>query len=229
MQCVHKKFINILLESNMKKQNRNQNRYVCVPRKVFDVGISRKAIVLFAALCVFRNSATNQCHPAQGTLAKMCCMGVDTVRAAIRELERAGIVAVYHRHMMTSVYTLKFDSSDGYFKVPVRIFDADTNTVTKAAWMYLARLGGGGCTCYSYRKEIARRCRISISSVDRARRALARLCLLEVMPRFAKAGNQIANVFTLLLRPGAATQSSKTEYDPELSSFTPENRFAVLF
>ncbi len=45
-------------------------------------------------LAGFHNSKTGQCNPSNETLARACEMNEKTVRAALKRLERAGIIGI---------------------------------------------------------------------------------------------------------------------------------------
>ncbi|HEY8414555.1 MAG TPA: helix-turn-helix domain-containing protein [Thermaerobacter sp.] len=72
-------------------------------------------------------------------------------------------------------------------------------------YLYLRRCAGTGRTCWPARTTIARACRISVDSVDRALRQLCDLGLVAKEPRHRPDGGSRSNVYVLFDPPSPAT------------------------
>ena len=197
----------------------NAEPYVCVSNRIFVLNLKYSAIIVYAALCVFRNGNTNEARPSQATLAKMCRLSIDTVRSALYALEAAGMVSMFHRHMQCCVYTINFDRNRGYCRVPRRVFDTHVSTITKVLWLRLCRYAGKSGSGYAYRRDAAKECGMSLSSIDRARRELVELEIATIEAQFLRVGDQGANIFHMLAQEGAViiggtTRSISSKFAP---------------
>ena len=213
--------------------------FTCVGSSIKDVPAPRVAQAAWAALCRFRNSKTNEARPALATLATMCRVSAKTVRNAITDLEELGLVSVQYHHMSCCVYTLKFDKNR-YFTIPNRVFDTDIPTIAKVYWMELCSFAKAKYECYRNRKNAAKACGMSLSSVDRARRKLEELGIIGVDAQVSSQGCNVANRFVLLLRCGTAALSARAaelvqkyavKYEEKRRNrffFTQNNRISVL-
>lgn len=72
-------------------------------------------------------------------------------------------------------------------------------------YLYLRRCAGTGRTCWPARTTIARACRISVDSVDRALRQLCELGLITKESRHRPDGGSRSNVYVLFDPPAPAT------------------------
>lgn len=87
-------------------------------------------------------------------------------------------------------------SSGNYFVLQNDIFDYELSSRAFLVFAYLKRCADTCNRCYPSRKDIAKKCCISISSVDKAMRELKSKALVHICHRYNDEG-QTSNLYTL--------------------------------
>ncbi len=103
--------------------------FVCLPDAAIWQHISAHAKILYAALLSYRNRKTGMCNPKLITLAERLGKSERTIRRALDQLRRAGMVLV-HRSLCGNRYELT--TQDQWHDVSFRpnVADAERPTVS---------------------------------------------------------------------------------------------------
>jgi len=71
-------------------------RFVIVPKWLFDVGLSPSAIAVYAALRFYRNDDNGRCDPSYTSVGAKLGLSHDRTEKYVKELENARAVRVIH-------------------------------------------------------------------------------------------------------------------------------------
>lgn len=88
---------------------------------------------------------------------------------------------------------------DHYFRLPNHIFDEDLTTSEFVVYSYLVKCSDKNHKCFPSRKNIARECNVSVSTVDKALNGLIDKCLIEKTTRydFSREQQQLSNIYSI--------------------------------
>ena len=86
--------------------NGNSCYYFNIPSSIFQVDLTRNAILVYIALASFTSRKDNKCYPSISTLSKMIKLDRKYIYKAINELVSAGLLTVEKRRGRTNIYEL---------------------------------------------------------------------------------------------------------------------------
>ena len=82
-------------------------------------------------------------------------------------------------------YGRRFDNINGnYFRLPNQIFGEGLTTSEFVVYSYLVKCSDKNHQCFPSRRNIARECNISVSTVDKALNGLIDKCLIKKTTRY---------------------------------------------
>ena len=89
--------------------------------------------------------------------------------------------------------------TENYFRLPNQIFDEGLTVNEFVVYGYLVKCSDKSHKCFSSRRTIARRCNISVTTVDKALSGLIDKGLIDKTSRFdfSKEKQQLSNIYTL--------------------------------
>ena len=88
---------------------------------------------------------------------------------------------------------------DHYFRLSNQIFDEDLTTSEFVVYSYLVKCSDKNHRCFPSRRNIARECHVSVSTVDKALNGLIDKCLIEKTTRydFTKEQQRLSNIYSI--------------------------------
>lgn len=222
--------------------------FYLVNSEIFNLPNSTALIYNF--LSKVNNVLTEESHYGKKNIAKLCHVSKSTVVRAFRILRNKGLLEIRprydHGRQTSNEYRLikspqlKLDLKDQPKQDPPsrpRLFPCKLSTFPKKlsaneikVYTYLSFRADKNDTCKPSKKEIAADCRISVSTVGRAIRALKESSLIEIFPqtRLDMFGNNGTSVNQYVLKKpvqGKPPESGNPTSDgeqPHASAETPE-------
>jgi predicted transcriptional regulator len=127
---------------------------------------------------------------------------VTTVKKALAELEKAGLIAVRGQARpdcgrRTNIYTLVRDAVKGFFATYAGVFIGTLTAKARLVYLYLSRLASGRGAAFPAHRTTARACGLSVSGARSAIDELETTGLVSRCAQYRDNGGQKSNLYTL--------------------------------
>jgi len=170
---------------------------------IFDAAISGHAKLVYAYLCKCAD-ASGKSFPAHKSIAAATSVCVTTVKKALIELEREGLVMTQGQTRAdggrrANVYTIVRDASKGFFMTYVRVFSPMMTAKARLVYLYFCRLASGKGLAYPSHKTTAKACGLSVAGVRLAVDELESAGVITREAQYRENGGQRANLYSLVL------------------------------
>jgi predicted ArsR family transcriptional regulator len=168
---------------------------------IFDVPVSGSAKLTYAYLCKCANR-DGKCYPSHKAIAAAAGVCVTTVKKALAELEKAGLIAVRGQARpdcgrRTNIYTLVRDAVRGFFATYAGVFVGTLTAKARLVYLYLSRLASGRGAAFPAHRTTARACGLSVSGARAAIDELETAGLVSRCAQYRDNGGQRSNLYTL--------------------------------
>ena len=199
--------------------------FVSCPVDVLRAQVSPTAYKVFLVLKSFDNKE-HKIFPSKKMLAERCGLGLTSIYNAIKQLVKAGLVKVVSRfdrngRQTSNFYELTTPASEQSirFSVDVDVLKQSLSSVELKVYSCLSRHADKNGQCYPSRKQIAKECHLSVTTVYRTIHRLAQRGFLRIDMQMRPNGGTRQNLYTLL---SASEQNHKKVNTP------PQNSLANL-
>jgi DNA-binding transcriptional regulator YhcF (GntR family) len=169
---------------------------------VFEAPVSGNAKLVYAYLCKCADRNGN-CFPSHGKIAVAAGVCVTTVKKALAELERAGLIDICgqtrsDRSRRANLYGIVKEKTKGFFMAYARVFAERLTAKARLVYLYFCRLASGRGSAFPSHKTTAGACGLSVSGARAAVDELEAAGLVEREARFRDNGGQRSNLYTFI-------------------------------
>ena len=178
--------------------------FVSCPVDVLRAQVSPTAYKVFLVLKSFDNKE-HKIFPSKKMLAERCGLGLTSIYNAIKQLVKAGLVKVVSRfdrngRQTSNFYELTTPASEQSirFSVDVDVLKQSLSSVELKVYSCLSRHADKNGQCYPSRKQIAKECHLSVTTVYRTIHRLAQRGFLRIDAQTRPNGGIRQNLYTLL-------------------------------
>jgi predicted ArsR family transcriptional regulator len=176
---------------------------------IFDAPVSGAARLAYAYLCKCAGR-NGKCRPSHKAIADAAGVCVTTVKKALAELERAGLIAVRGQARpgagrVTNLYTIIKEAVKGFFVTYVNVFSRTLTAKARLVYLYFCRLASGRKSCgfgafnqaFPAHRTTAAACGLSVSGARLAIDELEAAGLTSRQAQYRDNGGQKSNLYTL--------------------------------
>ncbi len=185
--------------------------FVLCPVDVFRTQVSPTAYKVFLVLKSFDNKE-HKIFPSKKTLAEKCGLGLTSIYKAIKQLVKVGFVTVVSRFDCNGRQTSNFyqitapaDEASARFSVSAEVLKQSLSPVELKVYSCLSRRADENRQSYPSRKQIAKECHLSVTTVYRTIHRLKQKGFLCIDRQTRPNGGTKQNLYTLL----SVSQSEK--------------------
>ncbi len=178
--------------------------FVSCPVDIFRAQVSPTAYKVFLVLKSFDNKE-HKIFPSKKTLAEKCGLGLTSIYNAIKQLVRAGLVTVVSRfdhngRQTSNFYEITAPTSEQSvrFAIDIDVLKQSLSSVELKVYSCLSRHADENGQCYPSRKQIAKECHLSVTTVYRTIHQLKQKGLLRIDGQTRPNGGTRQNLYTLL-------------------------------
>lgn len=178
--------------------------FVSCPVEVFRTSVNPTAYKVFLVLKSFDNKE-HKIFPSKKTLAEKCGLGLTSIYKAIKQLVKAGLVTVVSRFDRNGRQTSNFyqitvpeDTQPARFSVSLDVLKQSLSPVELKIYSCLSRHADEKGQCYPSRKQIAKECHLSVTTVYRTIHRLKQKGFLRIERQTRPNGGISQNLYTLL-------------------------------
>jgi predicted ArsR family transcriptional regulator len=169
---------------------------------IFDVPVSGNAKLVYAYLCKCADT-NGKCYPSHKAISENAGIGVTTVKKALAELERAGLISIQgqarpDRGRRANIYTVIKEKLNGFFLSYANIFTSTLTAKARLVYLYFCRLASGREQAYPSHKTTAKTCGLSVAGVRAAIDELEASGHISRQAQYRDNGGQRANLYTIL-------------------------------
>ena len=200
---------------------------------LMEYNLSKCAFKIVSYLSASANYKTRESYKSKQTIAKACNYSITSVKRALRELVKVGLLTIKSRYVTTGRQTsnlyklndikneLTQEKKSSFFRCNPRSISVLTSSELKV-YNYIAMKIGSEDSAFISKRQISKLCSVSVSTVSYIIRKLKKHSLINCQSQTRADGACRANLYSLIFDENQQEQEKPKQQENPMPSTTDE-------